>query len=179
MTPPGVRTRALAAALVMLAAVACDGGSGTPSLAPATNAASADGLPSTVGGLPTLDPAGFDALLEALHGTPVVVNFWASWCEPCIREAPILDGAHARLGDRVQFLGVDIQDARDGALRFLAEHDVRYPSVFDPANAIGTARGLFAPPMTIVYDAEGNQVATFRGELSAEAFDAALAGLAG
>ena len=105
----------------------------------------------------------------------MVVNFWASWCEPCVREAPVLNAAHARLGDRVQFLGVDIQDAREGALRFLSEHDVRYPSVFDPTNAIGTRRGLFAPPMTIVYDAAGEVAATLPGELSSTSLDEALA----
>jgi cytochrome c biogenesis protein CcmG/thiol:disulfide interchange protein DsbE len=158
-----------------MALAGCSGSHTTPTVMPATNATSAPGLPTTVDALPPTDAAGFDALLGRLHGTPVVVNFWASWCDPCKREAAVLDAAHASDGDAVQFLGVDMQDSRDGAIRFLAEHQVRYPSVFDPANAIGVPLGLFAPPMTIVYDAQGEVAATLRGEVSSEDLRAAIA----
>jgi thiol-disulfide isomerase/thioredoxin len=141
----------------------------------ARNAAEADGLPTTADELPQTDVEGFEALLASLRNTPVVVNVWASWCEPCIREAPILTDAHARYGDRVQFLGVDIMDARDGARRFIDEHGIEYPSVFDPANAIGVDRGVFAPPATIVFGPDGTQVATLPGELSRDALEDAIA----
>src|SRR6266567_7932686 len=54
--------------------------------------------------------------LSSLRGTPVVVNFWASWCVPCRLEAPVLNAAARESAGRVQFIGVDIQDS-DGAAR--------------------------------------------------------------
>jgi len=165
----------LVVALLSMTLAGCRGSRTTPAVPPATNATSAPGLPASVDALPPSDAAAFEALLRRLRGTPVVVNFWASWCDPCRREAAILNAAHASDGDAVQFLGVDMQDSRDGAIRFLAEHQVRYPSVFDPANAIGVPLGLFAPPMTIVYDAQGEVAATLRGEVSDEDLRAAIA----
>jgi cytochrome c biogenesis protein CcmG, thiol:disulfide interchange protein DsbE len=150
-----------------------------PTVPPVTNVTTAPGLPTTGDALPPTDADGFDALLTDLRGTPVLVNFWASWCDPCKREAPILEAARDRYGDEVQFVGVDMQDSRDGALRFLDAHDVRYPSVFDPTNAIGVGFDLFAPPMTLVYDAQGTLSATLRGEVAASALDDALAQVTG
>jgi cytochrome c biogenesis protein CcmG/thiol:disulfide interchange protein DsbE len=133
------------------------------------------GLPDTVDALPTSGVAEFDALMTNLRGTPVVVNYWASWCGPCQREAPILTDAHARYGDRVQFLGIDVMDARDGAQRFIDEHAIAYPSLFDPANAIGIREGAFAPPMTFVVGADGERVASLPGELSRRELEDAIA----
>jgi thiol:disulfide interchange protein len=159
----------------IVALASCARATPSASFAPVTNATAAADLPTSVQALPTVGPEDLDRLLADLHGTPVVLNFWASWCIPCQREAPALNAAHERVGDRVQFLGVNMQDARDGALRFLSEHRVGYPSLFDPMNAIGLRESLFAPPMTIVFDADGQRVATLRGEVSATDLDAAIA----
>jgi cytochrome c biogenesis protein CcmG/thiol:disulfide interchange protein DsbE len=166
---------------VSLAACSSGGGDAGTSASgpPVTNAATAPLLPTSVTALPAMDPQGFQELLGQLKGTPVVVNYWASWCTPCRMEAPLLVAAHRRWGDRVQFLGVDLQDNREGALRFVDTFDVTYPSVFDPSNAIGVANGLFAPPMTVFYDASGTKVATVPGQLSADALDADLRAIAG
>ena len=137
---------------------------------PAINATSASLLPTTADALPSLDAAQFASLLGQLKGTPVVVNFWASWCTPCRAEAPLLRDAHAQYGRRVQFVGVDMQDARDGAERFIQEQGLTYPSVFDPTNAIGLGYDLVSPPMTLFYDRGGTLVSTVPGEL----FDATL-----
>jgi cytochrome c biogenesis protein CcmG/thiol:disulfide interchange protein DsbE len=122
-------------------------------------------LPSTVAELPPMDVDGFHELLGQLRGTPVVVNVWASWCDPCIREAPMLSAA-ARSHRDVQFLGVDHQDGRAGAETFIAEHHIPYPSVFDPAGAILTDLEAIGPPVTVFYDADGRQRAKIVGELS-------------
>lgn len=124
-------------------------------------------LPDTVAELPPIDVDGFHELLRQLHGTPFVVNIWASWCDPCIREAPLLSSA-AQTHRDVQFVGVDHQDGRGGAETFIEQHDIPYPSVFDPAGAILTDIGAIGPPATLFYDADGNQVAKVIGELSEE-----------
>jgi cytochrome c biogenesis protein CcmG/thiol:disulfide interchange protein DsbE len=124
-------------------------------------------LPTTVAALPNTDVAGFHQLLAQLKGTPVVVNIWASWCTPCIAEAPLLTAA-AQKNTNIQFIGVDIQDSRDGATRFLIDHGVPYPSLFDPAGAIRTDLGSIGQPVTVFYDAQGNQVAKVDGQIGAD-----------
>jgi len=141
---------------------------------PAENATTAPSLE-----LPAMDAAGFRQLLQQLRGTPVVVNYWAAWCPPCKAETPLLVQAHRRLGRDVQFVGVDLQDFRDGARAFMHEQDVTYPSVFDPANSIGLSFNLFSPPMTQFYGADGLLVATVRGQLSADALQANLNAITG
>ena len=121
-----------------------------------------------------MDPTTFAALVGQQHGTPVVVNFWASWCPPCREETPDLVDAHRRWGDRVQFIGVDLSDDRGGATSFIAEYGVPYPSVFDPTNAIAIAYGLFSPPATLFFDANGSLVETVPGQISAHDLEANL-----
>jgi thiol-disulfide isomerase/thioredoxin len=163
-------SRSLALALALVASIgACStgghaGGSTTPSGA-AIVVATGAGLPTTVSELPPMDVEGFHDLLERAKGTPLVVNFWASWCEPCTREAPLLARA-ARAHRDVQFLGVDILDSKDGALQFIADHRLPYPSVFDPAGDIRTDLGSLGQPVTIFYTTGGGQVAKIDGELS-------------
>ena len=131
VTRPGVPRSVLAVA-ALLTLAGCTSGASQSASIPATNAASASLLPTTADALPPMDPSGLKQLLDQLKGTPVVVNFWASWCEPCKTETPLLVAAHRRDGDRVQFLGVDVQDSAAGARRFIAQQDMTYPSVFDP-----------------------------------------------
>jgi len=175
------RLRVAAALLAAVTLAACTRGETTPSASDtaATNATTAPLLPATVDALPTMDPQGFDDLLAQLRGTPLIVNFWASWCLPCKEETPLLVHAHRLHGRRVQFLGVDILDSREGATRFLSEQGVGYPSVFDPGNAIGISRDLFAPPVTLFYAADGTLVATVPGQLSARDLRVNLQAIAG
>jgi cytochrome c biogenesis protein CcmG/thiol:disulfide interchange protein DsbE len=159
-------------ALIVVVLSACGGGASDPTTAtdevqaPALVVSPVPGLPTTVDELPEMDVAGYDALLGELRGTPVVVNFWASWCQPCQAEAPRFTAAAATFGDRVQFLGVDILDDRDSARGFISEHGLPYPNVFDPGGAIRTDLGSIGQPVTAFYDADGNLVAKVDGEIS-------------
>lgn len=141
-----------------LVAVGCGGGA-------EPDTAGGSLLPEDPYELPEFDPASFEALLQELEGTPVVVNVWASWCGPCRDEAPHLAAAHAELGDRVQFLGVDILDEREAARRFMREYGWTYPSVFDLPGAIRDDLGLLGQPVTLFYDASGKLVSTWTGVL--------------
>jgi cytochrome c biogenesis protein CcmG/thiol:disulfide interchange protein DsbE len=168
-------------AVVAFAAASCthDAPGAATGTTPATNAARASLLTTTVDALPTMDPNGFTQLLGELRGTPVVVNFWASWCVPCIAEAPRLAAAHVRYGDRVQFLGVDIQDARDDGISFVHAHAITYPSVFDGTASIEHDLGLIGQPVTAFFDADGNLVAKVQGEISTQDLDRNVRALAG
>ena len=154
----------------MVVFVACTGDPEQPTRSPS--------LPTSVTELPTADVESFRALLEDLRGTPVVVNLWASWCEPCEREMPMLAQA-ARANPDVQFLGVDSLDSREGAEEFIAEFGVPFPSLFDPDGVIRTDLDSFGLPVTVFFDAEGNQVAKVDGELSQAALDEHLAAITG
>lgn len=135
--------------------------------AAAVNASSAPTLPTTVGALPAIDPAAYEDLLRQLRGTPAVVNIWASWCGPCREEAPALAAAARAHGRDVQFLGVDIQDARASARSFIAEFGWTYPSVYDATGAVRDALGIVGVPATVFYDRGGAIVDTRNGPIDA------------
>jgi thiol-disulfide isomerase/thioredoxin len=159
-------------ALALVALAACTSGGSTPtSVAPS--------WPVSVDALPTMDPSAFKDLIAQQKGHPVLVNIWASWCDPCIAEAPDLIAAHQKYGDTVRFIGVDIQDDRSGATDFINQHQVPYPSVFDPSNAIAVSYGLFSPPDTLFFDANGTLVKTFPGQISRDQLMANLQAIAG
>ena len=104
--------------------------------------------------------------LRELRGHPVVLNFWASWCIPCKKEAPRLNAvAHAHQGE-VIFLGIDVQDLKSDARRFLRHHDVRYVSVHDNPGVTYDGYGLTGVPETYWLDARGHIVSHFAGPVS-------------
>jgi cytochrome c biogenesis protein CcmG, thiol:disulfide interchange protein DsbE len=127
----------------------------SPGTIPADNATETPLLPKFADALPTMDPDTFLRLLEQLRGTPVVINVWGSWCPPCREEMPRLVAAHHEIGDRVQFLGIDIQDSRMEARAFMDEFGMTFPSVFDVPDAIKTSLGRFGQPVTIFYRRDG------------------------
>jgi cytochrome c biogenesis protein CcmG/thiol:disulfide interchange protein DsbE len=136
-------------------------------------------LPTTTDALPAFTPARYAELLAQLRGTPVVVNFWASWCVPCETEAPLLRAAAARHGDRIQFLGVDILDAREPATEFVRAHRLPYPNLFDPAGAIRDSVGSTGQPVTIFYAADGTVARKIDGQLSRESLAEGIDGIDG
>jgi thiol-disulfide isomerase/thioredoxin len=120
-------------------------------------------LPSYADELPSFNYAMFEALGAQLDGTPVVVNIWSSWCGPCVKEAPRLAAAAERYSRRVQFIGVDIRDARGAAQRFIEHYAIPYPNLFDPAGEIRDRLGFVGQPETLFYDVHGNVVSTWIG----------------
>jgi thiol-disulfide isomerase/thioredoxin len=112
--------------------------------------------------------------LSDLRGYPVVVNFWASWCDPCRREAAVLaSAAEARRG-RVVFIGVNVNDLTGDARRFLRAHDVPYVAVRS-GSSVTERFGLIGLPETFYID-RGGRIRDFtRGELTASTLDREVA----
>lgn len=176
------RVLATTSLALCVATTACSGEAGSPvddghEPIPALNAVATDLLPTDAAALPEFDVARFDALLEQLVGTPVVVNVWGSWCDPCRDEARDLVEAHERHGREVQFLGIDILDARESARAFQRRYAVTYPSVFDPPGRIRDGLGLLGQPATLFYDRSGTLVSTWTGAIPADELNRRIHGL--
>lgn len=115
-------------------------------------------------------PEAFQRTLKGLRGHPVVVNKWASWCGPCRFEFPFFQKQVRKRGTEIAFVGVDAEDAREEAQKFLKEFPVPYPSFYDPrskvAELLGSERNF---PTTTFYDREGEQIYTKPGGYASEA----------
>jgi cytochrome c biogenesis protein CcmG/thiol:disulfide interchange protein DsbE len=116
-----------------------------------------------------LDGSGLRARLRALRGHPIVVNVWGSWCTPCRAEFPVFQRASLQLGREVAFVGIDTQDAKDAAARFLASVPVPYPSYLDFDGRAAKSLGLIGTPSTIFYTAAGRKAYLHQGPYSSAA----------
>lgn len=114
--------------------------------------------------------------LTELRGTPVVLNFWASWCDPCRAEAPILRAGAERWGERgVLYLGLDMQDITAEARLFVREFKLDFPHVRDPTNATAREWGVTGIPETFFISAAGEVVGHVIGTVTAQQLDAGAA----
>jgi cytochrome c biogenesis protein CcmG/thiol:disulfide interchange protein DsbE len=115
--------------------------------------------------------------LEELRGYPVVVNFWASWCVPCKEEAPAFHAVAERYAGRVVFVGMDTQDFKGAARRFLSRYDVNYVSVRDGTDHTYTQYGLTGVPETYFIDRSGRAVEHAVGAVSKRELEAGIRAL--
>lgn len=99
---------------------------------------------------------------------PLVVNVWASWCDPCVRELPALAEVARRYDGRVGFVGVDYVDDLATARRWQADHELPYPSIADPGGELAGTLGFPYVPHTLVVDAGGTIRYRIYGETDAE-----------
>jgi cytochrome c biogenesis protein CcmG/thiol:disulfide interchange protein DsbE len=125
--------------------------SGSPPALAALHAQASELLP---GGLPALR-----ARLAALRGTPVVINKWASWCEPCRAEFGVFQRVSVSRGREVAFIGIDSSDySRADARAFLRSFPVSYPSFYDQSGQIGLAvTDSTFTPVTVFIDRHGSR----------------------
>lgn len=99
-------------------------------------------------------------------GQPVVINFWATWCAPCVIEMPRLEAAHQQhhTDDNLLLIGINMGEDEENVRAWLAERDITFPVVIDPFRELELAYevgGVY--PTTIFIDSDGNIVRVHRG----------------
>jgi cytochrome c biogenesis protein CcmG/thiol:disulfide interchange protein DsbE len=117
--------------------------------------------------LPVLGGTG-SLTLASFRGRVVVLNFWASWCDPCRAEAPLLERAQRRLlrDHAGTVLGVTYRDATPDSQAFVRKFGLTYPSVRDVDGDLAKAYGTRALPETFVIDRRGRIAALSRGQVN-------------
>lgn len=115
-------------------------------------------------------------VLGELRGTPVVLNFWASWCVPCREEAPLLEQSWRTAREqRVLFVGLNMQDLTEDARAFMQEFGVSYPNLRDQSNRVARRWGVTGLPETFFITARGEVVGHVIGVISREQLRAGIA----
>lgn len=116
--------------------------------------------------LATLD--GGSVTLAELAGRPVVVNFWASWCDPCVEEFPLLEEARAaHAADGLVVVGIVYRDEPAAAAAFMAAHGASWTGLVDPDGAVARRYGIYGPPETFFIGRDGVVAGHQIGQLSA------------
>lgn len=104
-------------------------------------------------------------------GGPTVVNFFATWCEPCRRELPALQAAWQEHGHAVDFVGIDVADSRTNAVELLDATGVTFPAGYDPHRTVADSYRLAGMPTTVFVGADGRVVGTVQGPLDTDDLD--------
>ncbi len=104
--------------------------------------------------LPALGQTGQQVSLSQYQGKPVVVNFWASWCEPCQKETPLLASWYKQQHGHVVLLGLDENDTTADAMKFAQAKGVSYPIGFDPQVKVALAYNVDGLPQTFFLNAQ-------------------------
>ncbi len=142
----------------------------------ASNHTSASGRPAPA--LPSERLAGatttIPSMISSAHGHPFAVVFWASWCTPCVHEAPALERFSQSTAGRGRIVAVDWSDARSGAEEFIRTYHWSFPVVRDGEGTVGNAYGMSVLPTTFVLDRNGRIRATLRGPQTEASLQQAL-----
>ena len=128
-----------------------------PGLATAMTPPEGEAAPSML--TVVLDENDKDFRLESLQGRPVLVNFWATWCQPCVAELPALDNAAKQLGDDMTLLLISVdRGGRQKALPFLQDRGITRPLMgFDPKAALSREIGVLGLPTSFLLSADQSQ----------------------
>ncbi|GIV84846.1 MAG: alkyl hydroperoxide reductase [Candidatus Roseilinea sp.] len=142
------------AALVLSSSAARE--NGLPILSPSTRALLREGAPAPEFTLKTLD--GRPVALSDLRGKVTLINFWASWCPPCLEETPALIAAYEELkrtNPNIEFIGIGTNDDRANLEKFAENNRIPYIIVEDPDGEVSDAYGVLGMPTTVFVDSSG------------------------
>ncbi|MDR1099504.1 MAG: TlpA family protein disulfide reductase [Treponema sp.] len=107
---------------------------------------------------------GTQARLSGLRGKVVFLNFWATWCPPCLAEMPSIEALYRHFqGKDLEFLAVDIQEAEDEVAAFMKEQRLSFPAALDSTGRISAEYGIRGIPATFIIDREGGVIAAVTG----------------
>jgi cytochrome c biogenesis protein CcmG/thiol:disulfide interchange protein DsbE len=116
--------------------------------------------------------------LAALRGRPVIVNFWASWCVPCVEEFPLLRDVHERHGDDgLVVVGIVYQDRSQPAAAFMHRLDATWSAAADPEGRVAEAYRVLGPPETYLIGRDGTIRARALGQFTAAWLDEKVAAI--
>jgi thiol-disulfide isomerase/thioredoxin len=126
---------------------------------------------------PPLPPAVLqppEVSVATLRGKPALVNFWASWCDPCRQEAPELERLNRSLHGRARLVGVDYTDQEDSARAFIQKYGWTFPVLSDPNGIYGARYKFRGLPSTIILNSRGRIAETLYGPQTVADFQRAL-----
>lgn len=127
-------------------------------------------------GFTLVDLDGNPISLAGLRGRPVVVNFWASWCGPCVEEFPLLRRAVERhAADGLFVIGIVFQDRSTAAREFMERNGATWPAAMDPGGRVAEAYEILGPPETFFIDGAGIIRARHIGQFTESSLDDGLA----
>lgn len=118
--------------------------------------------------------AGETVRISDFEGQPLVVNYWASWCLPCLAELPGFEEVYQRRRGSLQFLGINLADDPARALTVAADTGITYPLAIDQDGSSYAEFGGFAMPTTIFISSEGNVLEVYSGDLTAGELEARI-----
>ena len=108
--------------------------------------------------------------LSDFWGKPIVINFWATWCGPCVMELPAFNDAYSKYGDTVTFLMVNLTDGVDetvdGVKSFVESNDYTFPIYYDTSFSAALAYEVSSIPLTLFIDKDGMLVRSQLGAMS-------------
>jgi cytochrome c biogenesis protein CcmG, thiol:disulfide interchange protein DsbE len=119
-------------------------------------------------GFSLLDTKGNDVKLEDFSGTPVVINFWATWCKPCENEMPLLVSIATKYSNSVQVIGINGEDDRISINKYAFEKGINYWMLLDPDAEVIRQYSVDGYPTTLFVDGQGVLRAIHIGELDAD-----------
>jgi thiol-disulfide isomerase/thioredoxin len=111
------------------------------------------------------DLQGSEWRLPALRGRAVLLNFWASWCEPCKEEMPSLQALADRHADRLVVLTINLKESPEAIARFVHSSGLRLPVVRDADGSLARAWGVRIYPSTVLIESKGRVRSVVRGGL--------------
>ncbi len=165
--------RLIALALCLVGASVAVAGCGAGGLgegqAPPTTVPAKDRKAAPAFSVPALNGDG-TVTLAAHRGRPVVVNFWASWCEPCKRETPALV-AFAKSHPQVDVVGLATTDRPSDSRAFAERYGVPYTLGIDRKGSVGNRFGIAGLPTTVIVDAQGRVFANWSGPIAVSDLD--------
>ncbi len=130
--------------------------------------------PSPAPPLPTRVLVGPPTTLASLRGRPAIIVMWASWCGPCIKEAPQFARLASELRGRVGLVGLDWSDSHADAVAFVRRHHWTFPNLEDDSGDAGRRYRLVGLPTTVIIDARGRIIKRLVGPQTAAGLLAAI-----